>query len=81
MVYCDYVSNTDSTVTYKYGASVDDITGTVVFHFLEGNEGIETVEEPKKGEPWDVHMMRLYGKERRNFQRGIFGKKISYEIG
>ena len=81
MVYCNYVSNTDRTVTYQYGARVDDITGLLVFRFSEGEEGLEIIKEPEKASPWEVHVMRLYGKERKKFKQGIFDKKISYEIG
>lgn len=33
MIYCHYISHTWDAVTYAYGATIDDITGVVVFHF------------------------------------------------
>ena len=50
MVYCNYVSNTDCTVTYQYGARADDITGLLVFRFSEGEEGFEIIKEPERAE-------------------------------
>ena len=35
MVFCDYRSNTDKDVTYAYGASPEDITGVVTFHYKD----------------------------------------------
>lgn len=40
MIYCHYISHTWDTVTYAYGATIDDITGVVVFHFWK-EEGID----------------------------------------
>ena len=40
MIYCHYISHTWDTVTYAYGATIDDITGVAVFHFWK-EEGIE----------------------------------------
>ena len=44
------LSNTDRTVTYQYGARVDDITGLLVFRFSEGEEGFEIIKEPERAE-------------------------------
>ena len=79
MVYCDYVSNTESTVTYRYGASVDDITGVVIFHFLD--DMIELAQDPKLESPPERHVHSLYGLNREKFRKGIFREKISYENG
>lgn len=78
MVYCNLKENTETTVTYMYGATIYDITGELVFHFHE--DKIEIVTPPKKAEVYIKYIKRLYGKQRENFKNGIFKEKISYEI-
>ena len=78
LVYCDYKENTKDTVTYSYGGSIDDITGILVFHFID--DIIEIAKEPDV-EPAPIrHIKSLYGIQRKNFKKRIFKKKISYEI-
>lgn len=78
MVYCNLKETTETAVTYMYGATVYDITGELIFHFIE--DTIEIVEPPKKVEVYMKYIKRLYGKQRDNFKNGIFKEKISYEI-
>ena len=47
MVYCNYKSHTDDTVTYAYGETIDDITGELIFPFGK-EEGIEIVRKPER---------------------------------
>ena len=78
MVYCNYKSHTDDTVTYVYGENIGDITGELKFHFGE-EEGIEIVEEPKKHPVLIIQIHSLYGMHREEFKKGIFKEKIAYE--
>ena len=78
MVYCNYISNTNESVTYAYGARCDDITGEVIFDF--GKDTIEVVKTPKMEEAPKRHIKSLYGKYSSDFKKGIFKQKISYEI-
>lgn len=78
MVYCNFKEKTDTTVTYMYGAVVNDVTGELIFHFTE--DIIEIVTPPKKEKVYMKYIKRLYGKQRENFQKGIFKEKIAYEI-
>ena len=64
MVYCKYVSNTDCTVTYQYGARVDDITGLLVFRFSEGEEGLEIIKEPEKTRKFPMRLAENNRKKR-----------------
>ena len=64
MVYCKYVSNTDCTVTYQYGARVDDITGLLVFRFSEGEEGFEIIKEPEKTRKFPMRLAENSRKKR-----------------
>lgn len=47
MIFCHYISHTWDTVTYAYGATIDDITGVVVFHVWK-EEGIEIIRKPER---------------------------------
>lgn len=47
MIFCHYISHTWDTVTYAYGAIIDDITGVVVFHVWK-EEGIEIIRKPER---------------------------------
>lgn len=78
MVYCEYKSHTDNTVTYAYGETIADITGELIFHFGE-EEGIEIVSEPKKHKVITRQIHSLYGMHREEFKRGVFKEKIAYE--
>lgn len=77
MVYCNYVKNTNDSVTYAYGGTVNDITGEVIFCFTE--DVVEVTKVPKTEDAPKRHIMRLYGAQRDNFLKGIFKEKISYE--
>lgn len=79
MVYCNYKSHTEDTVTYAYGQTIGDITGELIFHFGE-EEGIEIVHEPKVHGVIGRQIHSLYGKHREEFKQGIFKEKIAYEI-
>lgn len=74
MVYCKYVSNTDCTVTYQYGARVDDITGLLVFRFSEGEEGFEIIKEPEKTRKFPMRLAENSRKKARI--RAVFLARI-----
>lgn len=78
MVYCDYKSHTDDTVTYAYGETIRDITGELIFHFGE-EEGIEIVNKPERYPVRMGQIHSLYGRHRNEFKHGIFKEKIAYE--
>lgn len=71
MVYCNYISNTNDTVTYSYGQTTDDITGELIFHFGK-EEGIEIVRKPEKYGVIGRQIHSLYGMHRKEFKQGIF---------
>lgn len=78
MVYCNYIRNSESSVTYAYGATVEDITGELVFDFK--NDMIEINKDPEKGSVIPNHIKRLYGKYKKSFKNGLYPRKIAYEI-
>lgn len=59
MIYCHYISHTWDTVTYAYGATIDDITGVVVFHFWK-EEGIEIIRKPERYVVLWRHIQSVY---------------------
>ena len=77
MVYCDYVKHDDNSVTYRYGGRVDDISGIVIFHFVD--DMIEVTKTPDTEDAPKRHIISLYGIQRENFKNGIFQDKISFE--
>ena len=78
MVYCDYLSNTQDSVTYAFGGLVQDITGILKFNLSDGSVDIE--KEPEQSHVNIRHIFQLYFKYRTDFLNGIFKPKISYEI-
>lgn len=77
MVYCDFVENTSDTVTYKFGAFSDDLSGLLTFNFKTGV--IIISKEPNK-HVFNRHVQSLMRKHQNDFNNGIFAKKIAYEI-
>lgn len=77
MVYCNYIKNTENSVTYAYGGLTKDITGELVFHFK--TDVIEIVKTPDMEDAPSRHIKRLYGAQKNNFSKGVFKDKISYE--
>ena len=78
MVYCDYVSNTENSVTYSYGGLTSDITGIVIFYL--DKDMLEIVKEPSASHVSLRYMYSLFNYNRADFHRGVFKPKISYEI-
>ena len=79
MIYCHYISHTWDTVTYAYGATIDDITGVVVFHFWKEN-GIEIVQKPERYVVFQRYIQSVYRRHLEEFRRGVFLKKFAREI-
>ena len=77
MVYCDYIKHDNTSVTYAYGGTVEDLSGELKFHFIK--DAVEVVKKPETEDAPMRHIMRLYGKHKANFVNGIFEDKISYE--
>lgn len=77
MVFCDFIEKTDETVTYAFGATPEDITGKFIFNFKE--KTLEIVDDPKTEEAPIRHLHRLLRINQEKFEKGQFGKKLSYE--
>lgn len=78
MVYCDYISNTENSVTYAFGGLTRDITGVIKFNLPDGSFDIE--KEPEKSHVSIRYLYSLFNKYRQDFLKGVFKPKISYEI-
>ena len=79
MIYCHYISHTWDTVTYAYGATIDELTGVVVFHFWK-EEGIEIIRKPERYVVLWRHIQSVYHRYLEEFRRGVFLKKLAREI-
>lgn len=79
MIYCHYISHTWDTVTYACGATIDDITGVVVFHFWK-EEGIEIIRKPERYVILWRHIQSVYHRYLEEFRCGVFLKKLAREI-
>ena len=79
MIYCHYISHIWDTVTYAYGATIDDITGVVVFHFWK-EEGIEIIRKPERYVILWRRIQSVYHRYLEEFRRGVFLKKLAREI-
>lgn len=80
MIYCHYISHTWDTVTYAYGATIDDITGVVVFHIWK-EDGIEIVQKPERYIVLQRYIQSVYHRHLDEFRRGVFLEKFAREIG
>ena len=79
MVYCKLIENKGDSAVYQIGASVDDMTGKVVF-YRESKEPTllkQADEDPVR----TMHLARIVGKYSKDFVNGIFAEKLAYEIG
>lgn len=77
MVFCNYISNTDCTVTYAFGASSKDVTGQFVFDFVNGQ--LEIVREPDTEMAPIRHIHKLLRMQQAHFRAHTFKDKLSYE--
>ena len=77
MIYCKFKENTDSTATYSFGDTYDDMPGEIVFHFID--DVIEIVKKPIGQVIFSRQLNSLYGMHRGEFQKGIFNENIAYE--
>lgn len=79
MIYCKIKERKDSYAVYYVGRVVSDMTGEVIFY--EDDRKPELLKQAEKYEVWNNLIMRLYGKYKGDFSKGIFKEKIAIEIG
>jgi len=77
MVCCNYIKSGDGTVTYAYGNRESDITGIITFDVADGSFTIE--KEPENGTVYMRSLYKLATKYRKDFEQGIFKKKLAFE--
>ena len=78
MVYCDFVSANNNEIVYLIGGRTDDITGKLVIHM--DDESYELVSPPEKSKVYDPLIASMLRRNIDNFKKGIYKKKMSYEI-
>lgn len=79
MVYCKLKEKRKDSAVYDIGASVEDMTGQVVFY--RDLREPEIIKQPEKESIRMQAIARVYGKYRAAFASGEFKEKLSYEIG
>ena len=77
MVYCNHISHDNRTAVYAFGAYDSDITGELVFSFLD--DKINILKKPETEMAPIRHIERLYRREKAAFLDGHFKNKIAYE--
>lgn len=77
MVLCNYLSNTDDTVTYAFGTTETDITGVITFDIKDGSYIIEKL--PTKYEVYDRSIVRLFAKYREDFKKEFLRTRFLFK--
>lgn len=78
MVYCNLEKVNGAMLVYSIGGIVSDITGKLIVDYKKGE--YELVKEPEKSKVYDRHIKRLLNRAQTDYDKGIFKKKIAYEI-
>lgn len=78
MVYCNLEKVNGTKILYSIGGFSDDITGKLLVDFKA--QEYDLLEEPKNSKVYDYFIERLLRKHQENFEKGVFKKRISYEI-
>lgn len=77
MVYCRYMSHSDTSVKYAFGQTIDDITGILEYDFSKGT--IQIIQQPKAYKILIRQIESLLGRYRNEFANGIYRIRIAYE--
>lgn len=78
MVYCKLAENKVSSAIYDFGASVNDMTGTIEF-FVDKEPKI--IKEPDAYHVSKNWIDKLWFKHRDEFRNKQFKEKLAYECG
>lgn len=79
MVYCNLERINGTKLLYSIGGIVTDITGKIIVDYKSGE--YKLIKAPEKYKVHDYYIRRLLNKVQADYDKGIFEKKISYEIG
>ena len=79
MIYCNLKNSDGNSATYDFGLRTDDLSGIVIFY--KDRIEPEVVKLPSQGERAILLLSKLNAHHRRDFSKGIFKEKLSYEIG
>lgn len=77
MIFCNYKSENEKTVTYLFGGHPSDITGEIIF--AKDGTYFEIAKEPNEEKVYLRSIRNLYDKYKVDFSQNIFGEKISFE--
>lgn len=77
MVYCDLIERKANSAIYAFGTQIGNVTGEAEFY--AGYKTPSIIRQPD-GENISLQkLMRVVGIHYRNFEKGVFPEKISYE--
>lgn len=78
MVYCNLERINGTKILYSVGGLVTDITGQVVVDYKTKEYNL--VKKPENSTAYEYFLAKLFKREQKNYEKGVFRKKISYEI-
>ena len=76
-ILCNYMCHDEATVTYAFGAVLEDITGVIRFNLADGS--YEIVKWPEKTEVCPIVFRKLCSKYQADFANRIFKDKIAFQ--
>lgn len=78
MVYCKLINVNENNARYSIGGRIDDMTGILVYD--RKDDSFEIEKEPDNSKVYKIHIKSMLCKYIEEFRKGIFKKKIGYEI-
>ena len=79
MVYCELIKRDGSLLTYQIGGFFNDLTGELVVDYVAGT--YEITKEPENSKVYDRHIGTMLSRAQADFEKGVFKRRLSYEIG
>ena len=77
MIYCNKEQDYGNRAVYSFGATVDDMTGEIVF-FVD--QPPEITREPKQYYVTMNWVLKLFGKYKADFRTGIFKDYLAFYV-
>lgn len=76
MVYCELIEHSSQTALYRYGALPEKLTGIIKIN-TDGD--LEIIKEATGDIVYYRSLVKLSGKYRNEFAKGVFRKHLSFE--
>jgi len=79
MIYCDLKRIEEDGAVYSFGVRTENMTGEVFFY--SDRKAPTILQQPKGETVFDTVPLRVQLKYAKQFEAGIFPKKVSFERG